>query len=344
MIAYGEPLRETQCDQPSPAGTEVLVRVSHCGVCHSDLHLQDGYFELGEGKQLDVRSGRDLPFTLGHEIAGVIEQFGPDAEDAAEGRRVVVYPWIGCGACALCQAGEEHLCNAPKALGITVDGGFATHVLVPHPRYLLDAEGIGPDIAGSYMCSGLTAYSALKKVERHGRSGAIMIVGLGGVGMMSLQFARALFKAPVMGADIDPSKRKAASEAGAAEVFDPGETDARKAVLGATGEGVAAAIDFVGTEQSLRFAQSVVAKGGLVVVVGLMGGTFSIPAAMLPLRAITVSGSYVGSLREARDMLELIRTGSVSAIPIQTRTLNEANMCLDELRAGNVIGRLVLTP
>ena len=97
LTAYGAPLCETVADCPEPRGTEVLVRIARCGVCHSDLHMQDGYFLLGDGKQLDVRAGRTLPFTLGHEIAGVVERAGPDAADAKPGAKVAVYPWIGCG-------------------------------------------------------------------------------------------------------------------------------------------------------------------------------------------------------------------------------------------------------
>ena len=107
------------------------MRIERCGVCHSDLHLQDGYFSLGGDKKLDVSAGRTLPFTLGHEIAGVIESVGADADAAIVGRRVAVYPWIGCGICAACLGGEENLCSNHRHLGIAVDGGFATHVLVP---------------------------------------------------------------------------------------------------------------------------------------------------------------------------------------------------------------------
>ena len=142
LIAYGAPLCETIVDCPTPHGSEVLVRIERCGVCHSDLHMQDGYFLLGDDKRLDV-TGRTLPFTLGHEIAGAIESAGPEAEGAASGR-VAVYPWIGCGTCAACRAGEENLCAAPRHLGITADGGYASHVLVPHPRYLLDYAPLPP--------------------------------------------------------------------------------------------------------------------------------------------------------------------------------------------------------
>ncbi len=111
LVAYGQPLCETVVDCPAPRGSEVLVRIERCGVCHSDLHLQDGYFALGDDKRLDITKDRPLPFTLGHEIAGVIESAGEEAEGATIGRRVAVYPWIGCGTCAACRAGDENLCS-----------------------------------------------------------------------------------------------------------------------------------------------------------------------------------------------------------------------------------------
>jgi alcohol dehydrogenase len=86
LVAYGAPLCETVVDCPDPTGTEVLVRIERCGVCHSDLHMQDGYFKLGGDKRLDVSGGRTLPFTLGHEIAGRIERAGPEAGDPGIGR------------------------------------------------------------------------------------------------------------------------------------------------------------------------------------------------------------------------------------------------------------------
>src|SRR5262247_1851111 len=121
LRAYGEPLCETVIEAPRPQGTEVLVRIERCGVCHSDLHMQDGYFLLGDGKRLDVRAGRTLPFTLGHEIAGTIESAGPLAGDAKPGAKVAVYPWIGCGNCAACRAGDDNLCSTNRHLGISVD-------------------------------------------------------------------------------------------------------------------------------------------------------------------------------------------------------------------------------
>ena len=342
LAAYAAPLCETVADVPEPAGTEVLVRVRRCGVCHSDVHLQDGDFVLGADKRLDVTSGRALPFTLGHEIAGVIEQAGPQAEGATAGQEVAVFPWIGCGACPACAAGDENLCAAPRHLGVYVDGGFATHVLVPHPRYLLDHAPLPAALAAAYMCSGLTAYAALKRLAQHAARGPALLVGLGGVGMMGLALALAMFPFPPLVAEIDAAKRAAALAAGAAAAFDPADPAARKALLAATG-GVFAACDFVGSDRSLQFALGALAKGGKVVVTGLIGGTYSTPIAMFPLRAMTIEGTLVGRLDEARELLALACAGKVTPVPIIERPLAAAQASLDDLRNGRIVGRVVLT-
>lgn len=343
LIAYAAPLCETVVPAPQPQGSEVLVRIERCGVCHSDVHLQDGYFTLGPDRKLDVTPGRTLPFTLGHEIAGVTESAGPDA-GVAPGRRVAVFPWIGCGACPACCRDEELLCIAPRQLGITVDGGFASHVLVPHPRYLLDYDPVPTALAAAYMCSGLTAYSALKKVAQRAQQGPVLIVGLGGVGMMALAFARALFPHPPLVADIAADKRQAALAAGAAAAFDPADAEARKELARRTGGGVLAACDFVGSDRSLAFATGALAKGGKVVVAGLLGGAFTTPVPTFPLKVISIEGTFVGTLAEAQEMLALARAGKIPPIPIEERPLADAQRSLDDLRQGRVVGRVVLTP
>ncbi|HZR62846.1 MAG TPA: alcohol dehydrogenase catalytic domain-containing protein [Xanthobacteraceae bacterium] len=342
LVAYGQPLCETVIDPPQPRGTEVLVRVERCGVCHSDLHLHDGYFALGGDKRLDITKDRPLPFTLGHEIAGVIEAAGEDAAEARIGHRVAVYPWIGCGACALCRRGEENLCSAHHHLGISVDGGFATHVLIPHPRYLLDYAPLSPNFAGPLMCSGLTAYAALKRLAALAADGPVLLVGLGGVGMMGLAVARALFRQPPLVADIDAEKRNAALATGAAAAYDPADPQARRAIAAATG-GLYAVCDFVGSEKSLQFATGVLARGGKVVVTGLLGGTFAMAAAMFAIKAMTIQGTLTGTLAEARELLELARAGKIAPIPTRERPLGEAQAALDDLRAGRIVGRTVLT-
>jgi D-arabinose 1-dehydrogenase-like Zn-dependent alcohol dehydrogenase len=342
MTGYATPLCETVVEAPEPRGTEVLVRISRCGVCHSDVHLHDGYFSLGGDKKLDVTAGRSLPFTLGHEIAGVVAQAGP-AADVKVGAAFAVFPWIGCGECAACRADEENLCAAPRHLGIQVDGGFATHVLVPHPRYLIDYAPLSASLAGAYMCSGLTAFAALKRVAEHAKRGPLLLVGLGGVGMMGLAFARALFAHAPIVADIDAAKREAALKAGAAAAYDPANPDARKALFKATG-GVYGAVDFVGSDGSLAFAAGALAKGGKVVVTGLLGGTYSTPIAMFPLRVFAIEGTMTGTLEEARDMMALARSGRIPPVPIIERPLAAAQASLDDLRGGRIVGRVVLVP
>ena len=341
---YRVPLSESVSDLPVPQGSEVLVRVGHCGVCHSDVHLHDGYFDFGGGKKLSLAGGQELPFTLGHEIEGEIEAAGPDAAGATTGRRVVVYPWIGCGACAMCASGDEHLCARPRQIGIQRDGGYASHVLVPHPRYLLDYEPIPPALAATYMCSGLTAFSSIAKLGAIPKRSPVLIVGLGGVGLMGLSFLLASGSKPPIVAEPDEKKRALALELGAAAAYDPADGGARKAVLAATGGGVAGAVDFAGSESSITFALGALGKGGRLVVAGLIGGELKIAIPMFPLKGIAIVGNYVGSLAEAKDMLAFVRSGNVAPIPITTRPLGEAQAALDDLRAGRTVGRTVLVP
>ena len=341
LTAYAAPLCETIVDAPQPQGGEVLVRIARCGVCHSDLHMQDGYFLLGDGKQLDVRAGRTLPFTLGHEIAGEIASTGPDAH-VAPGAKVAIYPWIGCGQCAACQAGDENICAAPRHLGITVDGGFATHVLIPHERYLIDYAPLSASYAGALMCSGLTAYAALKRLSDRAVRAPLLLIGLGGVGLMGLALARAMYGTAPCVADIDAAQRDAALAAGAAAAFDPTDAGARKALLKASG-GIYGSCDFVGSDKSLKFATSVLAKGGKVVVTGLLGGGFSTPVAMFPLKAMTIEGTTTGTLAEMRELIALVRAKNIASPPITERPLAQAQATLDDLRAGRIVGRVVLT-
>ena len=215
-------------------------------------------------------------------------------------------------------------------------------MLVPHPRYLIDYAPLSPSFAGALMCSGLTAYSALKRLQSHAARGPALLVGLGGVGMMGLAIAKALFPQPPIVADIDAGKREAALKAGAVAAFDPADREARRALIKSTGGGVFAACDFVGSEKSLAFATGALAKGGKVVVTGLLGGNFPLPATMFVLKAMTVEGTLTGTLQEASELMALARAGKLSPLPIEERPLAAAQAALDDLRAGRVVGRVVL--
>ena len=349
MISYqvetfGRPLAQVIRDTPAPQGSEVIVRIGSCGVCHSDVHLHDGYFDLGGGAKLDMTRAMQPPRTLGHEIAGVVVAVGPDATDAKVGDRRVVFPWIGCGTCSLCQAGDEHLCNAPRALGVHRDGGFADHVVVPHPKYLLDYGTLAEDQACTYACSGLTAYSALKKVLPLGAQDTLLIVGAGGVGLSGIRLARRMFEGRIVVAELDASKWDLAREAGATECIDPSADGVAKALLKSTGGGVAAAIDFVGAGASFSFAFNALRKAGKLVCVGLFGGATPIVPAMVSMKAVSVIGSYVGSLAEMRELMEIAKSGVLPPLPMSSRPLAEATQAVEDLRAGRVRGRTILRP
>lgn len=342
ITEFGGPLSEVEIETPTPTGSEVLVEVSHCGVCHSDVHFHDGYFDVGDGEQLDVRAARQLPFTLGHEIEGVVVAVGPDVTNVAIGERKVVFPWIGCGDCSDCNNGRENLCNG-RALGVNRAGGFASHCLVPHERYCLDAGDIAPGLASTYMCSGITAYSALKHLKPVDASEPVLIVGLGGVGMMALQFALEMFETPPLVADLDDNKLQAAMGAGAKAAYNPKNPEDLKKLLADTNGGVASAVDFVGAEGSLQFATGALRRGGEVKIVGLFGGKFAMPIPFFPFRAMSIGGSMTGTLEDTAEMLEIVKAGKINPIPVEMRAMSEASRSLDDLREGKVIGRVVLT-
>jgi len=346
IIKYAEPLQPTTSDTPTPCGTQVLLKVTHCGVCHSDVHLHDGYFDLGGGNKLDISSGRELPFTLGHEIEGEIIGLGEEAVGVSIGDQVVAFPWIGCGECAICKRGDENLCdnNMGMVLGINTQGGFSDHVIVPHPKYLLGYEGVSAGLAATYMCSGLTAYSAMKKIGQPTKDDKVLIIGLGGVGMMGLQFYQALFGQYPLGADVDNEKLTEANRAGVSAVYNPKEPNSIRELMADTDGGVYAVVDFVGSESSFAFANKAIKIGGKIIVVGLFGGAMSMPLPMIPLRSITIMGSFVGNLQESKEMMALVQAGKVAPIPIEERDMADANRTLDDLRAGNIVGRVVLSP
>ena len=345
ITEFGKPLESIDGPTPVPTGTQVLVKVDHCGVCHSDVHIHDGYFDLGGGAKLPM-GGLPLPHTLGHEVAGEVVAVGPDVVGVAIGDKRAVYPWIGCGSCPACLRGEENYCNRPRNLGCSAGtpGGYSTHVLAPHPRYLLDYGSTPPALAATYMCSGLTAYGAMKKVGALGEKDEVLVIGAGGVGMMGVQFAKHLFGKGPLVADIDPGRLQAAQGAGAKAAYNTKDAGAAGQLMADTEGGAYAVVDFVGSESSFAFANQTVRRGGKIIIVGLFGGGMSMPLPMFPLRALSIGGSYDGSLGEAEEMMEMVRAGQIDPIPVQTKPLDQASNVLTDLREGKVIGRVVLVP
>jgi len=343
IVEFAKPLKLNNYATPAPQGSEVLIRILSAGVCHSDLHLWEGFFDLGMGQRLDVSTrGMKLPFTLGHEIAGEVAAIGPDVNDVRVGQRFVVFPWIGCGTCAFCNDGDELLCPTPRTLGTRRDGGYADHVIVPHPRYLVDHGNTPIDLACTYACSGLTAYSAIRRTQKIKNMKKLLIIGAGGVGLAGLEVARAIHDGEIWVADIDDAKLEIARKHGAHRTFNPRDPEIAGKI--AADGGADSAIDFVGAPASYKFAFQTVRRGGKVVMVGLFGGDSPLSLASMPMRMLTIEGSYVGNLEELHELMALVRNGKVQPMPYSTRPLEAANDVLEELKAGKIVGRVVLRP
>ncbi len=345
LCECGAPLRLMERPTPKPAGTEVLLKVIAAGVCHSDLHISDGYYDLGGGKRLKLADrGVKLPLTMGHENVGEVVAVGPDAKGVKIGDRRLVHPWLGCGECAVCRRGDEQLCRTPFSIGVFRAGGYADHLLVPHPRYLFDIGNVAPEKAAPLACSGITTYGALTKVGSLLQDEPVVIIGGGGLGLMCLALHKAMGGKAAIVVEVDPVKREAARKAGAKAVIDGNAPDAAKQIIAATDGGAWAVIDLVGASRTVQLALDSLVKGGKLIVVGLFGGDITLPTPSLPLRAITLQGSYVGSLTEMAELLDLVRRKGAPDLPIGTRPLAAVNEALEDLKAGKVVGRLVLTP
>jgi alcohol dehydrogenase len=342
LVKFDAPLCQTIIDTPKPRGSEALVRIERCGLCHSDLHLQDGYMDLGNGKRLDTTRGMTLPFTLGHEIAGVVDEVGPDAPKDIIGQKKAVFPWIGCGECRDCLTGDENLCAKNRFLGVSVDGGFATHVLVPDIKYLLDYDPLPVNMAAALMCSGITAYGALKRLADRPRQRNLLLIGLGGVGMMGLALAQVMFKQKISVADLSPAARETALRNGATAAYDPSESDIARRIIKENDGGFDGVVDFAGNEKSMNFAVSVVARGGKIVVSGLMGGEFNLPTVQWVYKRMTIEGFMVGTLAEAHELMTLARSGKIKPIVMREAPMDDAQKWLEQLRAGKVVGRVIL--
>lgn len=346
IVEYGKPLEIREYPTPQPQGTEVLVKVTACGVCHTDVHFWHGFIDLGDGEQATLESrGVKLPFTMGHEAIGEVVALGPDAEGVALGDQRIVFPWIGCGECEACLRGHEVDCESPNPIGTRRHGGYSDHVIVPHSRYLVEYGDTSEALACTYACSGLTAYSALKKVSHLRAGDSLLVIGAGGVGLNAFNIAPAVTEAKVIVADIDAEKRQAALDAGAAHAVDNNGGDAAEEVKKLSQGGAWAVIDFVGSPETMQFGFDSLRRGGTQVIVGLYGGKWRFPIPLLALQHRTLRGSYVGSVEELRELMALVMAGKVPPLPVATRPLEEATSVLEDLQqGGKIVGRVVLQP
>ena len=327
------PLRLEEVPRPSPGPDEVLVRISAAGICHTELHFLSGLLNLGVS-----------PLTLGHEIVGVVEEAGPEVESPRPGQRVVVYYYVGCGKCLHCLRGEENLCASPrKEYGFISDGGFAEYICVPSrnalpiPDYLKDEE-VAP-----VGCSVTTAIHAgrlagLKAGDR------VVVYGVGAVGYGLIQLA-ALAGATVIGVGRNPARLEMARELGARHVINPASEDVTKKLLEYTdGRGADVIFELAATRETMKNSVAGVAKRGKILFIGYSFDSLEVHPIELVIKEASVMGSVGNTLEELHQALQLLSTGKIKTVVDRTLSFGEFQTGIDELQAGRLVGRAVLTP
>tara|TARA_R110002124_G_scaffold262307_1_gene428423 strand:- start:874 stop:1926 length:1053 start_codon:yes stop_codon:yes gene_type:complete len=343
IVEPGKPLQKIHEEDPIPTGTEVLVRVTHCGVCHSDLHLLKGEYDLGGGKKLNVlERGVSLPRAPGHEVLGEVVAIGPDVTGVSIGDSRVIYPWMGCGECAVCKRGDENLCDKPHAIGVIHHGGFGSHVLLPHARYLFDYGNVDPAVAATFACSGITVYSAIAKLGDLPKDSNILLIGAGGLGFAALTMLHALGYPNVIMSDISESKRDAALKAGVIGFVSSGPDmidEVHKIAGGAPG----AVMDLVNNGKTTQTGLDVLGRGGKLVLVGVGGGEIVLSTASMIFKPRSITGSATGSLNDLKAVIDLANAGKLATVPVTCMHKDQANEAIEKLERGDVTGRIILT-
>lgn len=328
LICCGEPLGLNELACPEPAAGEVRVKVAACGVCHSDLHIADGEMKC------------PLPRTLGHEVTGTVEALGAGVTSLNLGDRVGV-PWVSwtCGECEWCSAGHEQLCPQQKITGFTVEGGYAESIVVAASHAARLPNALSFEEAAPLLCAGLTVYKALKSAEiKQGQR--LAVFGAGGLGHLAIQLG-AHFGAEVIAVDLTDDKLALARELGAAHAINAATLPADKAIrkLGGAHIALVTAASAAAYDMAMRSMR----PRGVVAGVGMPKDAVPVNMVALAAKEITLITSTVGTRTDLAELLALAAQGKVRC-RVETRPLDEANAALDDLRAGRVLGRLVLTP
>jgi propanol-preferring alcohol dehydrogenase len=346
IVEVNQPLQVQELQIPKPKGAQVLIKVQSSGVCHSDIHLWEGGYQGPESQFLKTTErGVKYPLTPGHEIAGMIDSMGEQAEGFSKDEKVLVFPWIGGGLCPACRAGDENLCDKPRSLGIYTEGGYAEYVLVPSYKYLVKlGDDIDTDTSAPLSCSALTAYGAVKNSSLRPNDN-IVIVGAGGLGLMAIQLAKAITGSKIIAMDIDDAKLKEAKENGAANTINSKEEDAAKAVMELTDKmGADAVIDFVNASKTVETDMQLLRRRAKVVLVGLFGGELKLNLVTMPTRAYRLIGSYTGNITDLIELVSLARRGVIRPIISNRFKLNQATEALTMLKNGKILGRGIINP
>ena len=286
--------------------------------------------------------GVKLPRAVGHEIFGTVAKLGPDASGVKEGDARTVYPWMGCRKCRRCTQGDDNLCAAQESLGVFYDGGMAEYILVPDAKYLIDCGSVDGSVACTFGCSGITVFSAIKKIFPLEPEDAVVLIGAGGLGLQAIAMLKALGHKKIISLDIGEDKLEAAKKAGATATVNSGGENAVQEVLSAAGGPVLGTIDFVNGSKTSALAYGVLAKGGKMVQVGVMGGELNLSLVGMIFKAPTIMGNNTGNLADLREVSKLAQEGKLAPIPITVVPKDEAHDALMRLKDGKVIGRIVL--
>jgi propanol-preferring alcohol dehydrogenase len=340
LAAWQSPAILDDVPRPEPGPGEILLDVEAAGLCHTDLHLMEWAPETVP---------YDPPFTLGHEVAGVVRRLGPGASGVREGERVVLYARWGCGVCWQCLQGRENICQRPSAevryhgAGLGRDGGLAEQMVVPSARYLVPIGDLDASLAAPLADAGITPYHAISHHRDKLRpNGVAVVIGVGGLGHMGVQMLRALSAVRIVAVDLRAEALAAAKDAGAHSLVSASglSAEALRAEVGRAG--AALVIDFVGTDETLALATAVVAEGGAVVYAGRGGGTLGVRAFSTPLDS-SVTVSTWGTIPELHEVVALARAGAIVA-ETKRYPLSAALAGYDELSRGAIVGRAVVSP
>jgi len=314
---------------------DVIIRIGGAGVCRTDLHVMEG---IWRGIQ-DPR----LPYTLGHENAGWVEEVGSSVTTLRPGDAVIVHPLKTCGVCPACRRGEDMHCEHAEFPGLNVDGGFAQYLKTVERSTLKLEEGLAPKDVAAYADAGLTAYRAVKKSTPLLLPGArCAVIGIGGLGHIGVQCLRAMSGAEIIAVDVSDEALQMAARMGADHVVKAGDAAALQVRELTGGKGVEVVLDFVGELGTTAQGPAMLGVGGTYFVVGY-GGRVELPAIEIISREISIVGSLVGSYIELAELMALAAQGRVK---LETREygLDEVNVALAELRGGHLHGRGVLVP
>lgn len=327
--AFDRPLAIEEVEVPRPGAGEILVKVEACGVCHTDLHAAQGDWPVKPSP----------PFIPGHEGVGHVAAVGAGVSHVKEGDRVGV-PWLysACGHCTHCLGGWETLCESQRNTGYSVNGGFAEYVLADAGYVGHLPKGIGFVEIAPVLCAGVTVYKGLKVTDT--RPGDwVVISGIGGLGHMAVQYAKAM-GLNVAAVDVDDAKLRLAERLGASVTVNARDTDPaaflKKEIGGAHGALVTAV-----SPRAFEQAIGMLRRGGTMSLVGLPPGSFPLDIFGMVLNGITVRGSIVGTRLDLQESLEFAAQGKVGATVAADR-LENINEIFARMQRGEIEGRIVL--